>query len=81
MTKRRWSDDPWSALTMDEAEAWRAGWRAACVKVGDVLRDAASDPDTQFPGFVSMAADMLAAMEPPPGADARAAGEGEIDRG
>lgn len=26
---RRWSDDPWSALTTGEAEAWRAGYEAA----------------------------------------------------
>lgn len=24
---RRWSDDPWSALTTGEAEAWREGFR------------------------------------------------------
>lgn len=25
----RWVDDPWSAMTTGEAEAWRAGWEAA----------------------------------------------------
>jgi hypothetical protein len=26
---RRWCDDPWCAMTMDEADAWRTGWTAA----------------------------------------------------
>jgi len=33
---KRWSDDPWSALTTGEAEAWRAGWRDALVRIRSI---------------------------------------------
>lgn len=64
-TARRWSDDPWSAMTTGEAEAWRAGYAAAkaqavaiCAKVSDAAHPHA-DSDAHVAG------DRIAAMEPP----------------
>lgn len=66
---RRWSDDPWSALTTGEAEAWRAGWeeakaqalKAAAVDIG-LLRDLHEE---KAAAGASLIAGAIAAMEPP----------------
>jgi hypothetical protein len=61
----RWSDDPWSALTMDEAAAWRAGYAAARAQAEMLARRGTLWVTAA--GYLSSAAvaDAIAAMEPP----------------
>lgn len=39
---KAWVDDPWSAMTTGEADAWRAGWEAAKAQAVKALRDSAA---------------------------------------
>ncbi len=63
---RRWSDDPWSALTTGEGDAWRAGYEAARAQAVAIAQPpqgrlmVAADYDAR-----EMVADAIAAMEPP----------------
>jgi hypothetical protein len=66
----RWVDDPWSALTTGEADAWRAGWEAARERAVLICIDQAVRPadDLLMIGRAKGAAacaDAVAAMEPP----------------
>lgn len=68
---RRWSDDPWSALTTGEGEAWRRGWEAARAQAVRAARQAPIPEDAspaeaygRMAGTVE-AAQAIEAMEPP----------------
>lgn len=68
---RRWSDDPWSALTMDEAAAWRDGYEAAKAQAVRLAHQVPVPEDCgaieahgRMAGSLS-AAEAIAAMEPP----------------
>lgn len=67
---RRWSDDPWSALTTGE-DAWRAGYEAARAQAVRAARQAPIPEDAspaEAHGRLSgamIAAEAIAAMEPP----------------
>jgi hypothetical protein len=67
----RWIDDPWSALTTGEADAWRAGFEAAKAQAVRICRQTAipdycTAPEAhgRMAGTVE-AAHAIAAMEPP----------------
>lgn len=67
----RWSDDPWSALTTGEGEAWRAGYAAAKAQAVRICRQAvipdyctALEAHGRMAGTVE-AAQAIEAMEPP----------------
>ena len=68
---RRWSDDPWSALTTGEGDAWRAGYEAARAQAVKAARSAPIPKDAspaEAHGRLSgalIAAQAIAAMEPP----------------
>lgn len=68
---RAWIDDPWSALTTGEADAWRAGWEAARAQAVRICRQVpipedctAQEAHGRMAGTLE-AAQAIAAMEPP----------------
>jgi hypothetical protein len=72
-TTPRWIDDPWSALTTGEADAWRAGWVAGVAAGYDAGFAASAEgwngehpgdaPKTDY--YRDRRAANTAAMEPP----------------
>jgi hypothetical protein len=79
-SRPRWSDDPWSALTMDEAAAWRAGYAAAKAQAFEIVACGCPHRDavTKVPpnsaerwrlcgdsACAAVEAAAIAAMEPP----------------
>jgi hypothetical protein len=66
-SRPRWSDDSWSALTMDEVAAWRDGWRAgyAAAKAQAVKLDVWVSPYSYPNNAIATLKAAIAAMEPP----------------